>query len=489
MVSLALRVLPRRPPVIPPVIAPASQPAPAPARRALVHAGVLLLGAVLAAALFRFWKLDPAGVTLAGGGGEVPFYLWVLRWFPAAVAHGRNPLVTDFLNVPEGVNLMWNTSLILPAALLTPVTLLAGPVASYNLLLGGALALSTLSAFVAVRRFVPGDLAALAGALVYGFGPYMRAQSLGHVNLTLGAVLAPALLLRAHDVLVTQRRGPLRDGLALGALAAAQLLVAEELLATTVLTAALLAVVLAASGGLPGAAGSSRRAAARAPYALRAAGVAALLCLALAAVPLWVQFAGPYRYHGPATTETGRLVTDPAGVVVPGRLQALHTAASARFTAGLPGNDAERDAYLGGGLVLVVLVTAVAWWRRPAVRVAATMALAMLVLSLGSRLWWAGHHSRIPLPWIVPAHLPLLDSIITSRLALFTALFAGGLLAFCLERLGGVGRGRRRPALAAAVAAVALVPLVPVQASVSSVRTPSWAPGRTAGPSSAPSPR
>jgi hypothetical protein len=51
----------------------------------------------------------------------VPFYLWVLRWLPFAVSHGHNPLVTDYLNAPEGVNLMWNTSLVLPALLLAPM--------------------------------------------------------------------------------------------------------------------------------------------------------------------------------------------------------------------------------------------------------------------------------------------------------------------------------------------------------------------------------
>ena len=31
------------------------------------------------------------------------------------------------MNAPHGINLMWNTSLLLPGVLMTPVTLLAGP--------------------------------------------------------------------------------------------------------------------------------------------------------------------------------------------------------------------------------------------------------------------------------------------------------------------------------------------------------------------------
>jgi hypothetical protein len=438
-------------------------PEPAPRSR-LVPLGILGLDLVLALAVFRFWRLSPSDTTLVGGGGEVPFYLWVLRWLPFALEHGHNPLVTGYMNAPEGVNLMWNTSLVLPALLLAPVTLTFGAVATYNTLLTLALALSAFTAYIAIRRFVPSHLAAFAGGLVYGFGPYMRAHSLGHVNLTLGAILVPVLLLLVHDVLVRQRRGALRDGALLGATAGAQLLISEELLTTTVLTATVVTVILAA--------GWWRAVPTRAPYAVRALIIAALLGLTVAAVPLWVQFTGPYRYQGPATNATWRLVTDPAGVVVPGPLQALKTQASDRFVKALPGNNAERDGYLGVPLVLVMVATAVAWWRRPVVRVAAMAALIMLVLSMGERLWWGGTRTGIRLPWAAMDELPLLDHVITSRLSLYTSLFAGGLLAWFLAHLA---KGRPRPARAAVVAAVAgvaLVPLVPVPSAVSQVRTP-----------------
>jgi hypothetical protein len=457
------RPLPGNPVLRPPLERPAP-PEPAVGGHRLVPLAVLAVYMLLALAVFRFWRLSPADTTLVGGGGEVPFYLWVLRWLPFALSHGHNPLVTDYLNAPEGVNLMWNTSLVLPALLLAPMTLTLGAVATYNTLLTAALALSAFTAYLAIRRFVPSHWAAAAGGLVYGFGPYMRAHSLGHVNLTLGAVLVPVLLLLAHDVLVRQRRGMLRDGALLGAVAAAQLLISEELLATTVLTAVVMTVLIAV--------GAWRRIPARLPYALGALAMAALVALSLAAVPLWVQFTGPYRYQGAATNATWRLVTDPAGVLVPGKLQAVKTGASAEFVAALPGNNAERDGYLGLPLVLVMLVTAVAWWRRPAVRVAALTALVMLVLSMGERLWWAGTRTGIRLPWAAIDDLPLLDSVITSRLSLYTALFAGGLLAWFLASLAPAAGRRWRLPLAVAVAALALVPLVPVQSAVWQVRTP-----------------
>ena len=42
--------------------------------------------------------------------GDPDEYTWFLGWFRYAVANHLNPLLSDFLNHPAGINLMWNTS-------------------------------------------------------------------------------------------------------------------------------------------------------------------------------------------------------------------------------------------------------------------------------------------------------------------------------------------------------------------------------------------
>jgi hypothetical protein len=410
-----------------------------------------LLGYVLLALLvFRAWNLSPASHTLAHGGGEAAFFLWMLRWTPFALTHGHNPFLTGYLNAPDGVNLLWNTSLLLPGLLLTPVTLTLGPVASYNTLLVLGLALSAWTAFLVMRRYVSSELGPVLGGLVYGFSPYMRAHSLGHVHLTL-AFLPPLLLALVEDILVRQRRGPLRDGLLLGGLVACQLLISEEVLATTALVGALLLLVLAAA--------HRRQVRTHASYTLCAFAVATAVVLVLTAVPLTVQFLGPYRYSGPASTGTGRLVTDLVGFVVPGPQQLLSTQDSAELTKRLPGNSAERNAYLGLPLLALAAAVAVRWWSRPVVRIGTLLGLATAIGSMGPRLYVGGDRTDLGLPWAAVHRLPLLESIVPSRLALYTALFAGLLLA-CF-----VDQARDRPgwgrALAATVVVVALAPLVP----------------------------
>jgi len=194
------------------------------------------------------------------------------------------------------------------------VTLLFGPVLTYNVLLTLGLGLSACTAYLAIGRYVSSRIAAVLGRLVYGFSPYMRAHSLGHVNLTL-VFLPPLLLLLLDDVVVRQRRTPLLDGALLGVMAVCQLLISEEVLATTALTGALLLVVLAV--------GHWRQVRSHLSYAAAAFAVAAVVFLVLAAVPLASQFFGPYRHSGPASGAAPRLVNDLYTFVVPSRQQVV----------------------------------------------------------------------------------------------------------------------------------------------------------------------
>jgi len=77
---------------------------------------------------------------------------------------------------------------------------------------------------------VPNHGAAAVGGLVYGFSPVTIAHS-HHLNLIL-VFLLPWLLVLVDEILVRQRRSPTWLGVALGVVAAAQVLTGEELFAT-----------------------------------------------------------------------------------------------------------------------------------------------------------------------------------------------------------------------------------------------------------------
>ena len=122
----------------------------------------LILCCYLAAALVLTWRLwaDPASrtqiVAANGTSHDVRPFAWFLRYDATAVAHGHLPaLVTTALNAPRGINLMWNTSLLLPGVVLAPVTMLAGPQVTLAILLTLAFAGSAASLFVVLRRWGP----------------------------------------------------------------------------------------------------------------------------------------------------------------------------------------------------------------------------------------------------------------------------------------------------------------------------------------------
>src|SRR5438309_1575644 len=199
-----------------------------PSRRAAA-AAALGIYAGLAVALFSSTWVHPASWSV-GGAGDAPQMMWFMGWPPFALTHGQNPLFTDYIDYPGGVNLMWNTSVLLPGMVLGPLTQLAGFVIAYNVLVTAGVALSAWTAYLFIRRYVSSPLAAGIGGALYGFSPFMTAHSLGHLQLTV-AFMPPILLLLLDEIVRVQRRKPLVSGLLLGVAAAAQLMTGEELLA------------------------------------------------------------------------------------------------------------------------------------------------------------------------------------------------------------------------------------------------------------------
>jgi hypothetical protein len=300
------------------------------------------------------------------------------------------------------------------------------------------------------RRYVASQVAAGVGGLLYGFSPYMVGHALGHLHLVL-AVTPPLVLALLDEILVRQRTAPAWLGVALGVLAAGQLLTAEELLASELLvaTAALALLVVL----------YRRHVRAHAAYAARALAVAAVVCLALAAWPLYVQFTGPGRPHT-SIQPPGVAVTDLANFVVPTRLQQFAPAGAVALSDRFTGNLSEWDGYLGLPLLVLLAGVAVRWWRRPLVRVASLLALGLAILSLGPRLHVAGRLTRVHLPWRAVEAVPVVYDLLPNRLMLYVFLLAGLLVAVFADAVVRLAERRSR-ALGTAALVLALVPLLP----------------------------
>src|SRR5579864_502927 len=142
----------------------------------------LAVGALVGPRVF----LHP-GSAVVGSNPAFDFQImtWSLAWWPWAIAHGADPFHTNLLWAPAGFSPLWMTSIPAPALLAFPLTVLAGPLAAYNVLMVVAVVLAAVSAYLLCYELTERPLAALAGGLVFALSPYMLGHTLSeHLNLT-----------------------------------------------------------------------------------------------------------------------------------------------------------------------------------------------------------------------------------------------------------------------------------------------------------------
>jgi hypothetical protein len=413
---------------------------------------------------------------------DIDLFAWFLRYEATAIAHGRLPdLVTTALNAPQGVNLMWNTSFLLPGVVFAPLTLAIGPQATLTVLLTLGFAGSAATMFWVLRRWGASLAAAALGGAVFGFSPALRIAAVGHYHLQF-AVLLP-LIIDALLRLVTGRGRPVRTGAWLGLLTAAQLFIAEETVALTAMAGVVIVVVLAASRprAVPG----------RLHAAVTGLAAAAVVLLVTAGYPLWVQFHGPLAEHGSPwkpghfRNRPGDFVNGPSGVL-------LHSQATVAYLSQHAVRMVEYFAYLGWPMLVVLVLAAVCFWRDLRVRALALAFVVLELLSLGSRTVVVGglHIPATLMPWHYLQGLPLLSQSLPNRFSLLADGAAAVVLAFSLDLAWGRATGRAAPAAdaPAADAPAAHAPATSAAHAPATPAAPDTAPATAGPPPPAPAP-
>ncbi len=392
--------------------------------------------------------------------------VWFLGWPPFALTHLHSLFVTNWVGFPGGVNLVDNTSMPLLGTFVAPLTGWLGPVAAYNFLLRAGFAVSASSAALVLNRWGIWRPAAFIGGLLYGFSPFLIGEGAGHAFLVFAA-LPPLIFLVLSEVVRGRRRPAWKTGCALGLLASAQFYISAEILISTTLMAlvALAGLVLTGHRGSP----HSRRHAGA--CLLWAAGVVVVLT----GYAVWSYLAGPQHIVGPLAPIAliDHVRTDLLSAVVPTSSQLLDPSGLVAFGHQVTHNSVEDSSYIGIPLLAMLLALGSRYrddWR---VRFTAGMAVATYILSIGTHLRVAGTLTRVPLPFLLVEHVPLLQGIPAARLSLYTFFFVAVLLGLVVSRLrtelAGVrwlnrnrtGSGRGPALVAVAVASVCLVPLLP----------------------------
>jgi hypothetical protein len=402
--------------------------------------------------------------------GDSAQEVWFLAWPAYALSHGLNPLASNFVAYPRGLNLMSSTSMSLLGVLMAPFTLTAGPIVTFNMLVRLALISSATSMFLVLRRYVAWWPLALAGGLLYGFSPYMLGEAYTHVFLVF-VPLPPILFMLLEDLLVGHKWNPVKVGVLIGVLAAAQFLISSETLAIAAIVTVAALVVLCVRHPI-----AARQAL---PTILRGSGAAAATFAVLAGYAMYYYVLGPQHVSGPQHPKLTYVLfhDDLYGTIVPTSFQFFATHSWIRQGDSLlQGNGVDHVTYLGLPLVALVVYIAVRCRRSGLVAVSSILALGSLLLTLGPRLFVNGHGyaTTVRLPYDVLLHIPLLDGLLAPRFVLAEYFFVAVVLALGLDQMRTEGLLRRRnqadggrrdltvrSAVCAALAVVALLPLVP----------------------------
>lgn len=433
---------------------PSGRSLPRRGREAVLIAGYLLLAAGLTTA--QWGRSD----RLFHQYSDQVLFEWMLARTARALVAGENPLHSDAVGFPDGVNLMANTSVLGLGVPLTPVTLLFGSQVAFLVAVAGCLA-GTAAAwyFLLSRTLVRSRAAAAVGGLFCGFAPGMIAQAGAHLHMA-AQFLVPVILWLVFD----PRPGrTVRRGTALGLTVTYQVFLGEETLVFLVLACGLFALAYAVCDPA-----TARR---RAPELLGRLGVGTLTALPLLVYPLWWQFFGPQHYRGmPFDVDAYAL-----DLLSFGSWATQTVAGGATSAAGLAPNATEENSFFGVPLLLLSVVAVIRLRRRPLVRALAACGLVFALLALGSSVGVGGTDTGLPGPYRLLREVPLLDLAVPARFPLIVVPVIAILLALLLDdvwqRDGRIaGRIPARGVWAVAVAA-ALLPLTPTP-----IRTVPFAP-------------
>jgi hypothetical protein len=359
---------------------------------------------------WHVWVTGDPTSSITCGCGDTAQGVWWMEWVPWALQHGHTPFLSQQLfSRSGGVSALANTSALLLSLVFAPLTMIAGPVASFNLANLLAPVTSGVALFLAagrVTRLFP--VRVIAGAL-YAFSPFMlRNTVIGHLQLT-WAFYPPLVFLLVMKLISDPKARAVKVGVQLGILTILQFFIGMETIALTGMAGAVAALVALAM--------APRRVLRLWQPLVRALTAAAAVAGLALAYPLWVFFYGPQHVEGPLVVGTGA----PLGAIVnPGT--GLHQSNAAEQAVGYLGAGGPTVAYLGVALLVFLALSVPVWRSRRLGVLLAVTALLLWLISI-----------QVTELWNIVAGLPLLSSIVPGRLTMVIDMIVALLLACSID--------------------------------------------------------
>ncbi len=355
---------------------------------------------------------------------DTALYAWSFDYMAHVVTAGFDPLHASVVWAPGGVNLAWVTTLTGPALLMTPFTTWIDPIFSVNVLMLLAPALAAWATYLVCVRVTKRFWPSVMGGFVFGFSTYLNQHMRAHLNLVLifFLPLAVYLVLRRiqHDI------APWVFVLLLGIDIAAQFTVSTELAATTAMFGGIALLGAFAFGGR----------ALRGPIVRTTLliGLSYVLAAALLSPILLAAFRDPppdvFRDPTLNSVDAWSIAVPPPTARFGGD---TFSSVSERFP-GLPQDD---TAYIGLGLLLVVVLFAIQRRRERSTWLLVGFFALILVLALGPTIF-VGGTATVSGPQSLIGRLPLIQHALPERYPAYAALTLAVIVAMWLA--GSRGR-------------------------------------------------
>ncbi|OSS42408.1 putative glycosyl transferase [Desulfurella amilsii] len=358
-------------------------------------------------------------------GGDPAFYLWSLKWWPYAISHGLNPFLTKAFWAPFGQNLAWTTSVPSIALLFSPVTVIFGPIFSYNLAIILSLSLGAFGVYLICKSLNLKQISSIFGGLVFFFSSYVWGQLLGHLNLDI--VFAIPFLIYIFILRFKNYISFKKYLIFFSILLAFQFGVSNEIYATFVIfgfIALFIMFLIFITNEV------YRKLIIKTTLESAAA---VLISILLLSPYLYFIFYGYIKEH---LQSIAFYVTDPLNLFIPTPITLLFGQLFAPISYHFTGNFSEEGAYLGLPLIFIIVsFIVIAWRSKNKLHIfLSSLLVVILVFSFGPYLNILGHQ-LIPMPWYIFTEMPLTGQALPTRFTLYIVLIASVMSAIWLEKI------------------------------------------------------
>ena len=368
--------------------------------------------------------LPHLATTMVGfGNGDPNQAAWFLAHTAHAIATLSNPFVSHLINVPDGANMLANTSTIAVGALFAPVTLHFGPIVALNLVFILGIAATTWSyAFVARRWGLSLGAALFVGTLI-GFAPVRLIHGQGQPFLIFA--LGTPWLLDAVWQLMEGKRSRWNGVVHAAAWTLWSALVSLERLFILAIPIAIYVVIRLRSMW-------------RTPVfveRLRAVTLWAVVTVALLAYPLYEFRFGTQALSGPPHDWLMSYSTRLRDTINPGSWAWWQPVTEATYHPGFLSGAFGNASYIGLPLIASFFVAAWSQRRRREICCLTWVSVAAILLSFGPNISWTKGGASIPGPYALLQYLPGFSSAHPLNFQIISSIAMSLVIGFAMDDL------------------------------------------------------